>query len=479
VRPGHYAKFRQQARPSILREGAKSAPPERLLQTIWQQQRIHRDALQTANGRSVRVLHPGFLNREAGPDFHHAVVQFDGQPPRVGDIEVDLQPSGWRAHGHDTNQNFQNVVLHVVWDAGAAKLAATPPTLALKPVLDSSLVELEQALGTHDGGKLPAEFTGRCNAPLKSLDDAALGQLLNEAALVRFENKAAAFAARARAAGWEQALWEGLFTALGYKHNVWPMRRVAELLPALRDANPKDRSALNWQARLLGIAGLLPAEITRRHRSVDERLVQLWEIWWRERDAWETQLVPRATWKFAGLRPANQPHRRLALAAHWVADGKLIPHLEGWLRAGESPAGAPRKFITALQPADDAFWSRHTNFSAAPLPHPQALLGDSRATELAINAVLPWLHARAAAGRNAVLRERIEEVYFAWSAGEDNAVLKLARRRLLGGTSAARFKTAAWQQGLIQIVRDFCDHSNATCEGCQFPGLVRQFGTAH
>jgi hypothetical protein len=27
---------------------------------------------------------------------------------------------------------------------------------------------------------------------------------------------------------------------------------------------------------------------------------------------------------------------------------------------------------------------------------------------------------------------------------------------------------------LLQIVRDFCDHSNATCDGCSFPELIRQ-----
>jgi len=36
-----------------------------------------------------------------------------------------------------------------------------------------------------------------------------------------------------------------------------------------------------------------------------------------------------------------------------------------------------------------------------------------------------------------------------------------------------KIKTAAHQQGMIQIVRDFCDHSNAACEHCRFPELVR------
>ena len=56
-------------------------------------------------------------------------------------------------------------------------------------------------------------------------------QLLQQAGLVRLQSKAAQFQARARQAGWEQSLWEGLFRALGYKHNVWPMQRVAELRP--------------------------------------------------------------------------------------------------------------------------------------------------------------------------------------------------------------------------------------------------------
>jgi hypothetical protein len=34
---------------------------------------------------------------------------------------------------------------------------------------------------------------------------------------------------------------------------------------------------------------------------------------------------------------------------------------------------------------------------------------------------------------------------------------------------------AAVQQGLIQITRDFCDHSNAVCENCGFPELVRDW----
>ncbi|HXF10037.1 MAG TPA: hypothetical protein VN625_04575, partial [Desulfuromonadaceae bacterium] len=63
--------------------------------------------------------------------------------------------------------------------------------------------------------------------------------------------------------------------------------------------------------------------------------------------------------------------------------------------------------------------------------------------------------------------------YFSWPAAEDNSVLKLGRQRLLGAGHAKGLKTAAAQQGLMQIIRDFCEHSNAVCENCPFPDYLR------
>jgi hypothetical protein len=101
------------------------------------------------------------------------------------------------------------------------------------------------------------------------------------------------------------------------------------------------------------------------------------------------------------------------------------------------------------------------------------LLGDARVTDLAVNVILPWLWTRAAEGGNEKIRRTIEHRHAAWPPAEDNSLLKLARQRLLGVGRSRALRGAAEQQGLIQILRDFCEHSNALCEHCRFPELVR------
>ncbi len=93
--------------------------------------------------------------------------------------------------------------------------------------------------------------------------------------------------------------------------------------------------------------------------------------------------------------------------------------------------------------------------------------------------MLPWLWIRAVEGKNEKLKEKIEHRYFAWPPAQDNSLLRLARQRLLGGTHRRVLVTAAVQQGLIQIVRDFCERSNSLCENCRFPKLVKEVWAAN
>lgn len=475
--PGQYAAWRTaHLAPCTLHETVDTAPPaERLLQAVWHHQRLLREQLQTLDGRKLRVLHPGFRNSEAGPDFRNAVVQFDVQAPQSGDVEIDLQSAHWKAHGHHVSAAFKNVLLHVVWDFPASSPAL--PTMVLKPMLDAPLTELALWLGSDAAQDWPRALSGRCSGAFQEMDDNQLGELLQQAGRSRLEAKAVQFQARARQAGWDQALREGLFRALGYKHNVWPMQRLAELLPRwLSGDAERSLAAIAWQARLLGLSGLLPEDPSSSSADTGLYLRRLWDHWWREREPWIDDLLPRRLWCFHGLRPANHPARRLALASHWLAAGDLPARLEKWFTLALPEASLPQSLLALLQVEQDDFWTWHWTFRSKRMSQPQPLLGATRVTDLAVNVVLPWFWIRAVSGKNEALQREAERRYFCWPQAEDNAVLRLARRRLLGGERRNSFTSACRQQGLLQIVRDFCDHSNAVCDDCRFPELLRGGG---
>jgi hypothetical protein len=469
-RNNFYANWRQSCRALTAFREDGDLPPERLLQSIWHHQRLRRDELKLIDGRTLRVLHPGFWNHGAGPDFRDSVLQIESDAPFSCDVEIDLQASGWHAHAHDRNPNFTNVRLHVLW---AAEANSVFPTLTLKGVLDAPLAEIALWLGTDAAKRFPDELLGQCASPLRDLSDEQLEVLLNEAALVRMQSKAMEIHARARQCGWEQALWEGMLRALGYKQNVWPMQRIGELRARLCDGGTLGAEQL--QSRLLGVSGLLPTDVSRPRSESDKYLRNIWDQWWRERDAFGDCALPRSLWRMNGLRPANHPQRRLALAAHWWADAKLIQRLEKWFTTAHENNELAPSLLEALQVSRDDFWSWHWTLRSARMKSAQPLLGATRVTDLAVNVILPWLWIRAKEGQNAKLQSLAESHYFAWPAADDNSVLRLARNRLLGGRSIARLRSAAMQQGLMQVVRDFCDNANALCADCPFPELVRNW----
>src|ERR1043165_8738864 len=97
-----------------------------------------------------------------------------------------------------------------------------------------------------------------------------------------------------------------------FKNNVWPMQRISESLPSIKGNSSEEPSALKMQARLLGISGLLPVHAGDERPAAQAYLRKIWDLWWRERE--EHMVIPLSLWRLGGLRPANHPQRRLALA---------------------------------------------------------------------------------------------------------------------------------------------------------------------
>src|SRR5436190_17789326 len=88
---------------------------ERLLQYIWQFQYFNRSNLKTTDDEALEILFQGIINTNQGPDFYNAKIKI-GSTVLAGTIEVHCKASEWQKHLHHRDENYRNVILHVVFE---------------------------------------------------------------------------------------------------------------------------------------------------------------------------------------------------------------------------------------------------------------------------------------------------------------------------------------------------------------------------
>jgi hypothetical protein len=354
---------------------------ETQLAWLWRGRRFPSGALVTRAGVPVTVIFQGRPGRGPGPDFRDAVIAGPSGVALRGDIELHVRASSFRAHGHADDPAYADVILHVVFEDDTGEDARLPggrtaPVVALAPWVARRAGELRRWL------EQPLLWREPCHDALQRLGEDGVARALEAEGDRRMEAKAARAAETVRAAGLEQALYEGLLEALGYGGNAAPMLSLARLVPwraldARRAAAADQRSTA--EALLLGGAGLLPSQ--RRHRGPLERHVGDLERIFAESGA--PSLAPGA-WKLWGVRPENAPARRIAAAAALL--GAL-----GRPSAALAVLGArsAKDVVRPLTVSASGYWLTHHDPCAGPCRLPAALVGRSRALEIALNVVVP------------------------------------------------------------------------------------------
>lgn len=408
---------------------------------------------QSTADEEVRIVQFGVWNREAGPDFAEAAVSINGGPPVRGCIELDPDARDWERHGHSVNPAYESVVLHLFLECGtAASFTRTASHRNIPQVLlDPSKLE-------GDGPVLlPAAKPGRCVAPLRDLPREKAADVLDAAAQFRLQRKAARIARIAEAHGADEALYQALAATLGYKGNTFPFTLLAQRLPICELAREKQ----GVDALLFGVGGFLGfTDMSRFASDTRSYLREIWEGWWPRRNEWERLAFPSAQWRTGGVRPANHPQRRIAALAQIV---KRWPKVRA-LRDRCDPKRI-HDFFAGLH---DDYWDFHFTLTSQKMPAPMALAGPSRVTEMLANVFFPV----------AILADpKRWSDYAKVPAAAPNRRVETAAVRLFGGMPAAKdlLKTAARQQGLLQIYEDFCMQDNSDCADCLFPKQIAQW----
>jgi len=246
--------------------------------------------------RTLRILHPGALNRQNGPDFSDASFELDGIR-YVGQVEMHRRTREWYSHGHHLDGHYRHVVLHIVG-----------PGEKEEPVY-------------HQGSKrsipsfaLPlwAMQPVRSCTPTFAPGSAQTASRLEKLALQRLHWRVRDFSEGLSGCRPQQLFYEKTLAALGFPSNTQAFARLARAVPAyaVRAAiGPAPAAAL-----YLGQAGLLERlssgackTLLRRHYG--------------EARACLTQAPLSAEdWVFAAQRPHNHPLRRLACWITWISE---------------------------------------------------------------------------------------------------------------------------------------------------------------
>lgn len=121
---------------------------EDLLHFIWKYKKYPVNGLETTSNEPVYIKSAGIHNHLSGPDFFNAQLELNGQL-WAGNVEIHVKSSDWYAHNHQEDRNYDNVILHVVWedDIGVyRKDGGQIPTLSLKNYIPVQVLENYQKL---------------------------------------------------------------------------------------------------------------------------------------------------------------------------------------------------------------------------------------------------------------------------------------------------------------------------------------------
>ena len=88
---------------------------EDFLHYLWKHKKFKTQGLKTAKQEAVTIINVGEHNHNTGPDFFNAQLKI-GEQLWAGNVEIHIKSSDWFVHNHETDSNYDNVILHVVWE---------------------------------------------------------------------------------------------------------------------------------------------------------------------------------------------------------------------------------------------------------------------------------------------------------------------------------------------------------------------------
>ncbi|MBN8676352.1 MAG: DUF2851 family protein [Chitinophagales bacterium] len=398
---------------------------ERLLQYIWQFQYYNKGELSTVAGEPLQIVFPGQFNTNQGPDFSDAKIKI-GTTTWAGTVELHINTSDWKKHNHQQDNNYNNVVLHVVWedDTKANEL----PVLELKSRVPKVLLQRYEEL-MLSSSFIPCEkmiHTVR-EITWKSWKERLLAErLLRKAAVVETYLQQNSY-------HWEATFWWLLARNFGIKVNADAFEAVARSLSITILAKHKSQIH-QLEALLLGQAGLLNEDFT------EDYPVMLQKEYTFYKNKYGLQPINNPVFSLR-MRPGNFPAVRLAQLAMLVHHSV---HLFSEIKEAVDVKNIKSRFdITA-----NDYWHYHYRFDEHSAFR-EKKLGAAMVDNIIINTIAPVLFAYG----NYHNEQSYKDKALQWleeTTAEKNVITKGFEKMGMEN------RTACDSQALIELKNNYC-----------------------
>lgn len=405
---------------------------EKLMQYVWKHRLWRSEDMVTNTGKKVRVVDPGLLNTDAGPDFFNAKIEIDGHM-WVGNVEMHYRATDWKRHHHDSDKAYDSVILHVVAKDDA------PVRRTNGELIPQLVLEVSPQFNADYASLVGAAIEVPCATKIKQVPHLTIVEWVEGLAFERLHGKVERIHQLLDSfnGSWEDVCYVTLARNFGFGINNDAFERLARRTP-LRLLGKHSDSVLQIEALLFGQAGMLDAQ----KPGMDSYYNQLCTEYAFLSNKFQLTPMEKESWKLFRIRPQNFPYRRIAMLAQFIEGGFRMMN-----RILEAEGEKEMRALFEMELS--GYWTKHYTFGK-PNERATATLSRSSIDIILINTVAPLLYAYGELTGNYEMT--------------DKAIKLLEDLRAESNSIVSHFVAygidcpdALTSQALVQLKREYCD----------------------
>ncbi len=420
---------------------------EDFLHYIWRFQKFQTSNMKTSSGEDIHIISIGQYNTHAGPDFLDARIKI-GDTLWAGHVEIHINSSDWMLHGHQSDKDYDNVILHVVFDddqkifrSSGSQIAAFSLKNRIFPKMEAQYLKL---LNNKYWIPCQHQFHKICQIKKNIWYDRLLIERLEEKiqtinSTLKMNND-----------DWEKTFFQTLAVNFGLKVNKLPFDLLAKSIDLNIIAKHRDNE-FQIAALLFGQSGLLDSDFD------DEYPNNLKKEYAFLKQKYQLTPIKKESWKFLRLRPQNFPTIRIAQFSKLLFQES---HLFSRMLSAKSIFEIENIFKIELP----IYWNNHFIFDKSSIQRIK-LLGKSTIHLIVINTIVPFLFLY---GKSKGISEYQDKAIHLLETlkGESNSIIDNWTK--LGENPKSAYDT----QALLQLKNAYCNHKK--CLNCSIGNAILQ-----